>query len=85
MAIRFNWIILVLVDRSSFLFRVLCDSDQKRNSRMGTEAQFAFGYATNFSAPRTIEGHVINCVFKPLVTRMTSSLKLLKSSENVVT
>lgn len=62
-----------------------CGLDQKRNSRLGTESQFAFVYATNFSSPRTIEGHVINCVFKPLVTRMTSSLKLLKSSENVVT
>lgn len=41
-------------------------------------------YVPNFSSPRTIEGHVINCIFKPFVTRLTASLKFLKSSENVV-
>ena len=38
----------------------------------------------NFSLPRTTEGQVINCIFKPFVTRLTTSLKFLKASENVV-
>ncbi len=58
---------------------------QKRNSRLGAEqGQTGMAYAPNFSSPRTIEGHVINCIFKPFVTRLTASLKFLKSSENVV-
>jgi hypothetical protein len=56
---------------------------QKRNSRLGVE-QTGTSYVPNFSSPRTIEGHVINCIFKPFVTRLTASLKFLKSSENVV-
>ncbi|EFX80552.1 hypothetical protein DAPPUDRAFT_318531 [Daphnia pulex] len=55
---------------------------QKRNSRLGVE-QTGTSYVPNFSSPRTIEGHVINCIFKPFVTRLTASLKFLKSSENV--
>ena len=59
---------------------------QKRNSRIGVVDPGLNGmsYAPNFSSPRTIEGHVINCIFKPFVTRLTASLKFLKSSENVV-
>ena len=41
-------------------------------------------YAPNFSSPGTIEGFVINFIFKPFVTRLTVSIKFLKSSENVV-
>jgi hypothetical protein len=37
----------------------------------------------NFDAPRTTEGHVINSIFKPFVTRLTASLKFLKPSDNV--
>ena len=60
-------------------------SGQKRNSRLGVDpGQTGLSYAPNFSSPRTIEGHVINCIFKPFVTRLTASLKFLKSSENVV-
>lgn len=60
-------------------------SGQKRNSRLGGDSgQAGMSYVPNFSSPRTIEGHVINCIFKPFVTRLTASLKFLKSSENVV-
>ncbi|XP_046453317.1 protein unc-80 homolog isoform X4 [Daphnia pulex] len=61
---------------------VLSPISQKRNSRLGVE-QTGTSYVPNFSSPRTIEGHVINCIFKPFVTRLTASLKFLKSSENV--
>ena len=58
---------------------------QKRNSRLGVDSmQGGMGYAPIFNTPRTIEGHVINCIFKCFVTRLTSSLTFLKSSENVV-
>ena len=61
------------------------NSGQKRNSRLGADmGQTGMTYAPNFSSPRTIEGHVINCIFKPFVTRLTASIKFLKSSENVV-
>jgi hypothetical protein len=40
-------------------------------------------FIPNFDAPRTTEGHVINCIFKPFVTRLTASLKFLKPSDNV--
>lgn len=57
----------------------------KRNSRLGVDPGLSgMNYAPNFSSPRTTEGHVINCIFKPFVTRLTASLKFLKSSENVV-
>ncbi|XP_045030143.1 protein unc-80 homolog isoform X4 [Daphnia magna] len=63
---------------------VLSPISQKRNSRLGGDSgQAGMSYVPNFSSPRTIEGHVINCIFKPFVTRLTASLKFLKSSENV--
>lgn len=71
----------------SYLFFLVWSilSGQKRNSRLGADSgQVGMSYAPNFSSPRTIEGHVINCIFKPFVTRLTASLKFLKSSENVV-
>ena len=46
--------------------------------------QQGMGFIPNFNAPRTTEGHVISCIFKPFVTRLTASLKFLKSSDNVV-
>lgn len=58
---------------------------QKRSSRLAPDPlQTGMNYAPNFNSPRTIEGHVINCIFKPFVSRLTASLKFLKSSDNVV-
>ena len=76
-------IYLFLTNIETQLKHIPAVAGQKRNSRLGVE-QSGMSYVPNFSSPRTIEGHVINCIFKPFVTRLTASLKFLKSSENVV-
>ncbi|XP_076221497.1 unc80, NALCN channel complex subunit isoform X7 [Nomia melanderi] len=40
-------------------------------------------YAAGCHNTRGIEGHIFNCVFKPLVSRFVKSLKELKSQENI--
>lgn len=79
--------ILIFKFNLTFAFineRTFC-TGQKRNSRLGADStQGGLGYAPIFTSPRTIEGNVINCIFKSFVTRLTSSLTFLKSSENVV-
>lgn len=43
----------------------------------------AGSYGFSSHGARGIEGHIFNCVFKPLVTRFVKSLKELKSQENI--
>ena len=64
------------------------------NKRQGTSRPLVDpqqgGYATNFGASlggagsRGIEGPIIACIFKSLVTRLVDSYKELKNPDNTV-
>ncbi|GLG97294.1 Protein unc-80 homolog [Gryllus bimaculatus] len=74
------------VDPSSLLSPL---TDQKRSCSKSPDMGTQGGYATNFGAglggggSRGVEGQIIACVFKSLVTRFVGSLKELKSQENI--
>nr|XP_033339451.1 protein unc-80 homolog isoform X5 [Megalopta genalis] len=49
----------------------------------GTSTNIAASYSLGGHSTRVIEGHIFNCVFKPLVSRFVKSLKELKSQDNI--
>lgn len=65
------------------------NSDQKRNNVKSPDATHG-GYATNFGAGLgsaggpSVEGQVIECMFKILVTRLVHESKELKLQEDIV-
>ncbi|XP_031838286.1 unc80, NALCN channel complex subunit isoform X4 [Nomia melanderi] len=74
-----------LMGTSMVIGGTLGNSNVSGTGTMTTAAStnIAATYAAGCHNTRGIEGHIFNCVFKPLVSRFVKSLKELKSQENI--